>query len=114
MEIDERDIINPEDIYDPLPITPVFPTAPKNRNWYSINTGTGTKRCFNENDVIHFGFKEWVDQYEDLKENSEGSGSCQDCSMCISTQFCPTISQDNEYYKLVICNIHLENDLSKS
>lgn len=104
MDINQNEIINPNQLYIPLPITQQI--IPEKKPWVKIDIGSGVSKCFHVDQIDKFGFDTWKQQAED---KSNYFGSCQSCSSntcdtcnCSEScsQSCPVVSQDNCFYKL--------------
>ncbi len=89
----------------PTPLgTAVTPTPVQDSEdmWFTIDTGSGTSRCFTKKDVKNFGFKSWKEQVPNCNISGNCSLSCQSCTQesgC-SGQYCPSLKSPRELYKL--------------
>ena len=104
MDINQNQIINPNDVYAPLPISKQI--KPKETPWVKIEVAEGISKCFHVDQIEKFGFESWKKQ---AKDQSNYFGSCQDCSSSTCdtcncsescSQRCPVVSQNNCFYKL--------------
>lgn len=75
--------------------------------WFSINIGPDTKRCFTTDDIDKFGFNSWKLQVPTCAGGTNNKAkcwdNCQQCgqaSTCCSTQYCPSIKASQPYYTL--------------
>ncbi len=106
MDINENQIINPNEIYAPLPISKQI--IPQKTHWVKIEVGNGISKCFHEDQIDKFGFDSWKQQAKDKSLKNKfgscqacGSSTCNTCNCSQScSQQCPVVSQDNCFYKL--------------
>ena len=70
--------------------------------WFTIDTGSGTSKCFTQKDVQNFGFTSWLRQVPDCTKKGACSLNCQACAQSVgcSGQYCPSLRQPRKLYSL--------------
>lgn len=84
----------------PLPLVEVVRPS-RSGKWFSIDTGSGTSRCFTDEDKKNFGFENWLDQ-------SESVARWDSCQACVQSSICtnmykqtpPTLQTPRKLYSL--------------
>lgn len=88
----------------PVPSRDLTPTPMQDQGdmWFTINTGSGTSRCFTQRDVKNFGFASWRKQVPDCNVQGNCALNCQSCSQLngCSGQYCPSLKTPRNLYTL--------------
>ena len=74
----------------------------KSPMWFTINTGSGTSKCFTQKDVVNFGFTSWHQQVPNCSTSNNCCVNCQACAQktgC-SGQYCPSLREPRKLYTL--------------
>lgn len=74
----------------------------KNEKWFTIDTGSGTKRCFQESEVKNFALSSWSRMVPDCSKPGACQSYCQACTQAsgCSGQYCPSLKTPRDLYTL--------------